>query len=1425
MANYNVLFGRVAVDLQLLAGADVDPVLQDHVDMPEEDFAQAFVRASLLSEHDSTRIRAIVARLLERHNGDAARAIEELEGGGEGEDAGLHQMPTLAGPPAAWRALSESVDLDTDDASSRYVDPVEHDRGGMGRILIVRDERMNRTIAMKELAPALHTGDATLVDGGSRQVSAYEVQRFLREARITGSLEHPSIIPVYELGRRPDGAHYYTMKLVRGQSLYRAIHECGNLGERLKLLPHVINLCQAIAYAHDKGIIHRDIKPSNVMVGAFGETVVIDWGLARVLDQEDPFAADLEAFTEAQLAARPEDPRLTAAGLPVGTPHYMAPEQAEGRMSEVGPRSDVYSLGVVLYEVVTGRTPFTGTTSRVVLQKVRKDAPPSVLTHEPEIPPALAAICARAMARDPARRYSTAGELADELTRFTAGALVKGYEYTTGELIRHYYRRNRALCNTAAAAAAVTLIVAIAAYANILEANHRERLQRIAAEAARAEAEGSAYRANIQLAANHIEGQAFDQATDLLLEQPATQRNLEWGLLFEQCNQDYATNVDQEEAVDRVWIAPGGRLLSLSAQDELVIRACPDLSPLHRIPLTLVTGATAAVSPDGAWLAVARVDGLVRLYDFKNYSLVHEFATGGVSFDSVVFSGDGAMLASGTSDGSLIVWNCGTGAVVRQIEAHDAACQVFGMSRNGALALTSDRSGRTVLWDVTNGQAKQEFIGYGPTLSQNLDRFALRSGRVIQVRELESGALLFESPELPGEPKPPVLSPSGLHVAALVEDGVMRLWDVASGKPVATIQDDALSRILAFSPDSEQVALAATPHEIRIYRTKDGAPVTTLKGHSSWVRAGAFGEDNRMFYSCAGDAAIKAWQLPATTGPAGGASPHRIVDLARSELTPIIGAGSSNGIARFLDATSLEPMLALASFEASLSMQVAVSPTGDQAVAALGEKTAQVLRLPDGEILAQWTGSPGHIRELEYCQEGRMVAALGSSSSVHLWDSRSGQEVLRFDGHAERVLALAVMPDGDHIATGDRAGRILLWDSRSGSIEQELRTGGPPVTVLACSPDGQSVAASFDGGADAILAVKPTVGSVPLSASNVTLSSLVFGRDGKRLIGLTKQGGFRLWDAKSGQQIAAPATPEDLRMGSLLLDPDHDRILIGNQVDSLLVLSAFPQALCTPDGVAAEALGGYKRSRSQAGRDLSLHKTIIISLTPAALAEEALQRLAKQDGDRDSKIYTEGSTNPLARLGLIPGDSVTKLNGAPCANQRTLEAGLQSFAGPDGDSSGAVTLSLAREGIEITIEHRRTDLLTVARTVEVPRDRARVALANTSELLHSQQDFLTGYSQRLDNARGAGLEGPDALDGIWLPSTSTPKEEQDLAALGLGDEDRIAAINGEPITSYAQLMDWVDRAAGALEKGFSGTVRLRVIRDRFQVVDLTWSVL
>lgn len=1421
----NVLFGRVAVDLRLVAKDDVEPLLLQHRDTPEPEFVKALLHASLLSEHDSAQVRAVVAQLLEQHEGDATRALAVLEGNAESADgaAEAHEMRTIAGPPAAWRLLSESVQLGVDDSATRYVDPVEHDRGGMGRILIVRDERMNRTIAMKELIPPAQSGDKTMVGGASDQATSHQVQRFLREARITGSLEHPSIVPVYELGRRDDGTHYYTMKLVRGRTLFQAIYEAKSLKDRLKLLPHVIDLCQAIAYAHDKGIVHRDIKPSNVMVGAFGETVVIDWGLARVLNQEDPFAVDLEARTADQLEALPGNPTASIAGTPVGTPHYMAPEQAEGRMEDVDTRSDVYSLGVVLYEVITGKTPYTGNNNGLILAKVRQSSPPSVLAREAGISPALAAICTRAMARNPALRYASAGELANDLARFTTGALVQGYEYTMGELIRHYYRRNRALCNMACSALLVTILVAVTSYVYILEANHREREQRIAAVAARSQAEESAYRANIQLASNYIEGQLFDQATTLLLEQPAARRNLEWGLLFEQCNQDYTTATDQNTGVSVVRIAPGNRLLTYGDQDQLVIRACPDLTPIQRIDFGGVAIADMAVSKDGTWLALIRSDGLLQLYNFNNYQEAWEFRSENAAFDTAVFSGDETTLAAGASDGTLYFWNCRSGQLINRIAAHDAACQVFGLNQDGSTALSSDRSGRTVLWDVATGQLLREFIGYGPSLNRSRDRFALRSGRAIHVYDIHAEPQLFESEELIGNIGMPMLDPAGAHVVSLIDDGVLRIWDVASRTPLATVQDKTMSRILSFSHDGTLLALSATPNAIQIRRTDDGSLVHTMVGHSNWIRSGVFDETGRMFYSCANDSGIKAWQLPDIPRRRVNPALHRITDFALSLSGNMIGVGSSGGLTYFADTATLQPFLTLASFETPTFVKAALNPAGDRAVVSLAHKTAMVVHLPDGEILARWTDSPGQILSVTFCRDGQAVAALGSDTSVYLWDSATGESLLKFTAHMELVTALAAVNKSELLVSGDRAGRILLWNGLSGTVVRELRTGGPAVGAIASSADGRWVAVSFSEGSTMLYALDAPESPLALSASALPMTSLVFGQDGKRLAGLSKYGQTDLWDVESGQEVLALGSTNRPMAAGIQVDAVHDRIIVGSGPDALQLIPAFPRALYEQESISPQSLENYKRSRGEAAPEFILDPTEIRAHTPAVVAEEAIARLDLEAEQATSAPYTEPVHNPLARLGLLPGDTVTKLNDFPCEGIEKLSAMLQEFAQAENDAS--LRVIIARNGAERSIDLRKIPLVERTRTVEFSRERAGELLQGTRQFLLNLQTFILDYNRRMSKAAGAKLTNPEAIDGYWVLPSSTLEDDRALMELGLSDSDCILEVNGLRITSLQQLDGLIGRAIDAMIGGASGSVQLTVRRDRFQVLNLIWAIM
>ena len=268
---------------------------------------------------------------------------------------GSEDIITLPGPSREREGGSLEPGAVLEEAPGRYRYAKEHARGGMGRILIVHDEFLARNVVLKELLPVAAISNsaqtAAAPAGGEDTKITERRSRFIHETRITGQLEHPSIVPVHELGQRVDGKPYYTMRLVRGRSLREAIQGCGGLSARLRLLPHFTDLCQAIAFAHSRGVIHRDIKPGNVMVGEFGETVVIDWGLAKYRPEPG----------DAHDASGPKEgagPLEGEGAIALGTPAYMPPEQARGDLMAIDERSDVYSLGAVLYELLAGEAPY-----------------------------------------------------------------------------------------------------------------------------------------------------------------------------------------------------------------------------------------------------------------------------------------------------------------------------------------------------------------------------------------------------------------------------------------------------------------------------------------------------------------------------------------------------------------------------------------------------------------------------------------------------------------------------------------------------------------------------------------------------------------------------------------------------------------------------------------------------------------------------------------------------------------------------------------------------------------------------------------------------------------------------------------------------------------------------------------------------------
>lgn len=308
------------------------------------------------------------------------------------------------------------------------------DQGGIGRVHLAYDEIIGRRVAVKELLEEY---------SGKSEAEIEVANTFIHEAKITGKLEHPGIIPVYELGRRSDGQPYYVMRYVKGETLEKSLKKCVD-GEsesafvrRLKLLDTLITVCETVGYAHSKGVIHRDLKPANIIKGSFGETIVLDWGLAQVLDDKDNTYFYREVLTHQSHTLSDQSTSEI-----LGTPAYMAPEQFNGIASKA---SDVYSLGAILYRLLTGTTPYKGSLTEIQSQATSLKASPSVRQLNPSAPPELIAICEKAMHKQAEERFADAGEMATQLKAFRDGRMVNIYAYSKQELLRRFLQQNKTM--------------------------------------------------------------------------------------------------------------------------------------------------------------------------------------------------------------------------------------------------------------------------------------------------------------------------------------------------------------------------------------------------------------------------------------------------------------------------------------------------------------------------------------------------------------------------------------------------------------------------------------------------------------------------------------------------------------------------------------------------------------------------------------------------------------------------------------------------------------------------------------------------------------------------------------------------------------------------------------------------------------------
>ncbi len=492
-ADRNLLFGILALQMDFISREQLVAAMNGWVLAKEKPLGQILVDQKALGAERRTLLEALVQEHLKLHDNDAEKSLAAIGSAGtikedlaRVDDAGLHA--SLARVPAAaahdpYLTVAQSVGASTSTGSRfRIVRP--HARGGLGEVFVAEDEELHREVAVKQIQ------DRHADDPESRQ-------RFVQEAEITGGLEHPGIVPVYGLGNYADGRPYYAMRFIRGDSLKDAIKRFHDAAAKQRspteraielrsLLGRFLDVCNAIEYAHSRGVLHRDLKPGNIMLGKYGETLVVDWGLAKAVDRPDiaPTLGESKLTPTSSGGTAP-----TQMGSAIGTPQYMSPEQAAGRLDLLGPASDVYSLGATLYCLLTGKAPYEDADLGTLLQRVGRGdfTPPQKVNSE--VGPSLDAICRKALALEPAARYASPAALADDIEHWLADEPVAAYRESVGERVARWTRRHRAWAQAIGVATALVAIVAVIASVLIAQSWRNETAARIEAEHQRAEAD------------------------------------------------------------------------------------------------------------------------------------------------------------------------------------------------------------------------------------------------------------------------------------------------------------------------------------------------------------------------------------------------------------------------------------------------------------------------------------------------------------------------------------------------------------------------------------------------------------------------------------------------------------------------------------------------------------------------------------------------------------------------------------------------------------------------------------------------------------------------------------------------------------------------------------------------------------------------
>jgi WD40 repeat protein/tRNA A-37 threonylcarbamoyl transferase component Bud32 len=948
--------------------------------------------------------------------------------------------------------------------------------GGMGVIYKARQVRLQRLVAVKMIRP-------------DRLVSPADVLRFRSEAEAAASLEHPNIAPIYEIGEY-EGEHYFSMKLIEGGSLAQHLPRLvADLSAGVSLL---IPVARAVHYAHQRGLLHRDLKPANILLDAENRPYVTDFGLAK------------------RLGLKPGEASLTQQGMIVGTPSYMAPEQASNETA-VSTAADVYSLGCILYELLTGRPPFRGSTPLDTLAQVREQEPASPRSFNKRVDRDLETVCLKCLHKAPHQRYASAAALADDLERWLRGEPIQARPISRCRRALKWVRRQPVL----AAVLLLLFLVFWTGFAGVIWQ------WRNALESTRAE-QGTAYaRAIGQSYAEWRAGNA-GSAERVLSECPEKLRGWEWRYL---------------QRLFRIR-----QVATLDGHDKDVLAV--------------------AFSPDGSRMVAAGADGVVKVWDRQSLQEVLTLRDHTAAVTAVAFSADGRRLAGGSADGSLCIWNIVDGTVEATWRCHTGEITGLAFDPTGRRLASTGRGdsawGELKVWDTTSGEvcAAQTWrdllasvtfspdgrclvtaghdgkvIAWDAATLKDISTLDGQNARMIPARQRDAGGTSL------------AFSADGQWIGAGSSQGVVRVWgkstpgEKRSAQMFLTPTQAEVCGVAFSGRDGRILAAACADNTIRAWFTKTGKPAFTLRGHRGTVTSVACSPDGAYLLSGSRDRTVKLWDIRRRDDDLTLRASDGYNSIAFSADGAYLASAPRDKAVLIWDVTTGKVRHRLQRLPEPVN-GLAFSPDGSQLACAGDEGSIRVRELPSGQEILHLRGHSGPVHAVAFSPDGNRLASAAEDGTVRIWDGAQGREILCFCRHDGAVHTAAFSPDGSRVASAGEDGVVRLWDAGTGRERLTLGNHEGPVYAVAFSPDGRHLAAA---GQDEIVRVWDTAtGKLVRNLRGHTgpVRGLAYSAEG-RLASVGEDMAVRLWDETGHALLALRGHTKTIRAVAFTGDGHH----------------------------------------------------------------------------------------------------------------------------------------------------------------------------------------------------------------------------------------------------------------------------------------------